>query len=183
MFMCAHASNQGGWGGFFTSLLSGCEFLPAQKLGFFPAPMFLKPWMLRARKVSNQVFYGAYPSAVWRLSGIVLSPLLRWKKCASNWHAVALIFFWRDGQFPVVACVEIFEFDRRFCFLQYVVFGDQILAKKIWRKNHERRLRTCNIYTCLFYIERLLYTRDKVTGFKVETSNPTGFLEKQISSE
>ena len=111
------------------------------------------------------------------------TPLLRWKKCASNWHAVALIFFWRDGQFPVFACVEIFEFDRRFCFLQYVVFGDQILAKKVWRKNHERRLRTCNIYTCLFYIERLLYTRDKVTGFKVETSNPTGFLEKQISSE
>ena len=33
--MCAHASNQGGWGGFFTSLLSGCEFL-AWGVGSWP---------------------------------------------------------------------------------------------------------------------------------------------------
>ena len=63
------------------------------------------------------------------------------------------------------------------------------LVTEFWKRKFGGRItndvcvHVIYIYTCLFYIERLLYTRDKVTGFKVETSNPTGFLEKQISSE
>ena len=58
MFTSVLASNQGGRGGFFTALSSGCEFLPAQTIRFFP-PLFNET--LDASRKEGFFFYEPIP--------------------------------------------------------------------------------------------------------------------------
>ena len=146
MFMCTHASNQGGWGGFFTSLLSGCEFLPAQNRFFFPP---LCSWNLGcfvqgrfpikfSTEPTPQPFDGwagsYFPHCSDEKNVLPIDMLLHWSFSEET-----------DSSQLLLVLKFLNSIEEKNC-LQYVVFGDQILEKKIWRKNHERRLRTCNIH-------------------------------------
>ena len=133
MFISVLASNQGGCGGFFTSLLSGCEFLPAQTISF-SRPSLMKPWMLRARKVSPSLW--AYPSADWRLNGIAHSPLLRWKKMLRFSFVL-----WIHFTAVLISTVERVFFQENFCKEEINIFEEMndreakqvSRSKEFWR--------------------------------------------------
>ena len=192
MFISVLASNQVGCGGFFTSLLSGCEFLPAQTISF-SRPSLMKPWMLRARKVSPSLW--AYPSADWRLNGIAHSPLLRWKKMLRFSFVLWIPFY---CSFDIDCWTRVFSRE----FLQR---RNQHFWRDEWSRSEtsfekqgvlaiDSLVTTCTCFAYMYiyvmykylYMLGLIFTSCwhalKVTGHKVETSNPTGFLEKQIKN-
>ena len=165
--MCAHASNQGGWGGFFTSLLSGCEFFPPN-LSVLP-PIFFRNLGRFARgrflSFSNS---RAYPSAVWRLNGIALSPLLQGKKVCCEWSQHWNINFW----------ISCFSWLRLFLKRDEIFFGREKFFEwepSFWMETVGNQisttLRTCDIfiYTYVLLFDNIRTIRLQVIRWKLPT--------------
>jgi hypothetical protein len=147
-------------------------------LWIFPAQtcQFSRPYFPETLDASREEgFYfffldpRAYPSAVWRLNGIALSPLLQRKKVCSDWCQPLELFI-------CVSCffvpAFIFREDKKNFLEKNFLSVDQVSERKhlvIWSRT---TMRTCDIfyiYTCVLLSDNIRTIRLQVIRWKLPT--------------
>ena len=155
--MCAHASNQGGWGGFFTSLLSECEILPAQ-LSFSRPKLFIETLDASRKEGFKITFSRSLPSAVWRLSGIVLPRCsVKKKGVLPIWHVQKIFSSEGIDSWHVLSSCEkrLFRIRRR-C---KTIFGEGFSTAGFFgrQRTFSERI-TSDVFACGRYGDIYVYT-------------------------